>query len=141
MTQESGEQARDGAEKPHAPLVLAVDDDPALLELERAILERAGFRVATVSTGAAAIDAATRLEPDLVLLDIVLPDTDGYAVCQSIRELSSVPIIQVSGIMTSPSQMAEGLFGGADDYMVKPFSPASLVARVKAKLRRSGAPI
>ncbi len=118
------------------PLVLAVDDEPSMLRFERAILEAEGFRVLTAGTGTEAIGVAMDAHPDVVLLDIVLPDMYGTLVCQRIRAFCPAAIIEVSGKRTSPDDRALGLNQGADDYVVKPFASSVLLARVRAALRR-----
>jgi DNA-binding response OmpR family regulator len=115
--------------------VLVVDDEPKIAQLARDYLEHAGFRVATAADGKTALQAATRERPDLIVLDLRLPDIDGLDVTRALRKESSVPII----MLTARGEEADKLVGlelGADDYMTKPFSPKELVARVRAVLRR-----
>jgi len=116
-------------------IVLAVDDDTRVLQLIRRILEENNYGVLNASNGQDALDVFSRITPDLVLLDIMMPEMDGYAVCQRIREFSKVPIIMVTA-KDFKEDVIEGLVTGADDYITKPFSPKELVARVKAVLRR-----
>jgi len=116
--------------------ILAVDDIRVLRMLQR-MLELEGYRVLTVGSGGAALDVFLDEEnPDLVLLDIMMPDVDGYTVCQRIREFSQVPIIMVTA-KGNDEEKVIGLEAGADDYVTKPFSSSELVARVKAVLRRT----
>jgi two-component system alkaline phosphatase synthesis response regulator PhoP len=115
--------------------ILVVDDEPKIAQLARDYLEHAGFRVATAADGRGALRAVNRERPDLIVLDLRLPDMDGLDVTRALRQSSSVPII----MLTARSEEADKLVGlelGADDYMTKPFSPKELVARVRAVLRR-----
>jgi len=115
--------------------VLVVDDEPKIAQLARDYLEHAGFRVATAADGKTALQTAARERPDLIVLDLRLPDIDGLDVTRALRKESTVPII----MLTARGEEADKLVGlelGADDYMTKPFSPKELVARVRAVLRR-----
>jgi len=116
--------------------VLVVDDDVRMLRLIGHILELESYRVLTATSGETALNVLDDEIPDLVLLDIMLPDTDGYTVCETIREFCRVPIIMVT-CKSDTEQKVQGLSAGADDYVTKPFSAAELVARVKAVLRRT----
>jgi two-component system KDP operon response regulator KdpE len=118
------------------PLVLAVDDEVAILRLLKLELAPQGFRVVTVPNGEAALRAVEEQRPDLVLLDIVMPDMTGLEVMRRLRERSSVPIIFLSAKNTDADKVI-GLDMGADDYIPKPFNPEELSARVRAVLRRS----
>ncbi|MHB8170907.1 MAG: response regulator transcription factor [Thermincolia bacterium] len=115
--------------------ILIVDDEKEIVELVTDYLEREGFRVVTAGDGQAALEAARREKPDLIILDIMLPKIDGYEVCRQIRGEMVVPII----FLSAKGQEVDKILGlglGADDYITKPFSPGELVARVKAHLRR-----
>jgi len=115
--------------------ILVVDDEPKILQLCRDYLERAGFDVATTGLGEAALATLRAARPDLVVLDLGLPDRDGLDVIRILRRESNIPII----ILTARGEESDRLVGlelGADDYIVKPFSPKELVARVRAVLRR-----
>ena len=117
-------------------LILVVDDEPKIVRLARDYLERSQFRVLPAEDGVAALAAARQEKPDLVVLDLNLPGMDGLDVCRALRRESSVPII----MLTARAEEMDRLIGlelGADDYIVKPFSPRELVARVRAVLRRS----
>lgn len=119
--------------------ILVVDDEPKIVELVRLYLEREGYRVSVAGDGRAALAAFRRESPNLVVLDLMLPELDGREVCRTIRRESAVPII----MLTARSEETDKLIGlelGADDYVTKPFSPRELVARVRAVLRRAGAP-
>ena len=120
------------------PCILAVDDDVQVLHLVRDTLEMEGYRVITADSGEAAVAAFEQQPPDLVVLDIMMPGIDGYAVCRRIRNSSQVPIIMLTG-MGSDEEKVRGLDVGADDYVAKPFSVEELLARVRAVLRRSQA--
>ena len=120
--------------------ILIVDDEPPIVELARLYLEREGFRVESRGTAAAALEGVSSLKPDLVVLDLMLPDGDGLAVCRQLRTNSSVPILMLTARADDVDKIV-GLELGADDYVTKPFNPRELVARVKAILRRqSGEP-
>jgi len=116
--------------------ILLVDDEPKIVQLGRDYLERAGFAVASAGSGEAALAAFRSRPPDLIVLDLGLPGTDGLEVTRQVRRASDVPII----MLTARGEESDKLIGlelGADDYMVKPFSPKELVARVRAVLRRA----
>ena len=118
--------------------ILIVDDEPKIVTLARDYLERAGFTVASAADGAAAVAAFHSATPDLIVLDLGLPGRDGLDVTRLVRKESNVPII----ILTARGEESDKLVGlelGADDYIVKPFSPKELVARVRAVLRRADA--
>jgi two-component system response regulator MtrA len=117
-----------------AARVLVVDDDPALAEMLGIVLRGEGFEPAFVSDGDAALGAFRREKPDVVLLDLMLPGTDGIEVCRQIRAESGVPIVMLTA-KGDTEDVVRGLETGADDYLVKPFKPKELVARVRARLR------
>jgi len=115
--------------------ILIIDDEDATVELLTILLERRGFEVVTALRAEDGLRKAYRTHPDLVLLDIMMPEMDGWEVCRKLRELSDVPII----FLTARSEIRDvvkGLEIGADDYLVKPFSMRELVARTRALLRR-----
>ena len=114
--------------------VLVVDDDQALAEMLGIVLRGEGFEPAFVFDGDAAIGAFRRERPDVVLLDLMLPGTDGIEVCRQIRAESGVPIVMLTA-RGDTTDIVVGLESGADDYIVKPFKPKELVARVRARLR------
>ncbi len=119
--------------------VLVVEDEPKITEVLKLYLERDGYHVTIAANGLAALESFRKDAPDLVLLDINLPEVDGLEVCRQIRRESSVPII----MLTARDEEADKLIGlelGADDYVTKPFSPREIVARVKAVLRRVSLP-
>ncbi len=116
--------------------VLVVDDERKIRDTVRAFLERQRYAVLVAATGQEALDVAGRLKPDLVVLDLMLPDLAGEEVARSLRAISQVPIIMLTA-KASEAERVAGLRLGADDYVVKPFSPLELVARVDAVLRRA----
>jgi len=115
--------------------VLVVDDDIRIVRMMQRILELQGYRVISANDGETALNLLEEESPDLILLDIMLPDTDGCTVCQQIREFSEVPIIMVTA-KGNEEEKVEGLDAGADDYVTKPFSANELAARARAVLRR-----
>jgi two-component system OmpR family response regulator len=117
--------------------VLVVDDEPGIIELASAYLRRDGFTVKTARTGRRALDAIATQLPDLVVLDLMLPDISGEEICTTLRRHSAVPILMLTA-KSAEADRLRGLALGADDYLVKPFSPRELVARVRAILRRAG---
>jgi len=117
--------------------VLVVDDEPTIAEVVARYLERAGYRTRVAADGVAAIEAAAKQRPDLVVLDLMLPRIDGLEVMRRLREQDRERIAVI--LLTAKGEEADRVIGlrlGADDYVVKPFSPAELVARVDAVLRR-----
>ena len=116
--------------------ILIVDDEPGIVRLISMYLEREGFRTASARSGAEALAILASTPPALVVLDIMLPDIDGWEVCREIRRTSDVPIIMLTAREGDEDKIV-GLEIGADDYVTKPFVPRELVARVKAILRRA----
>ena len=116
-------------------LILVVDDEPKIVTLAQDYLEQAGFRVSTAGDGKAALETARRERPELVILDLSLPEMDGIDVCRALRSDSDVPIIMLTARVGEADRLI-GLELGADDYVTKPFSPRELVARVRAIFRR-----
>ncbi len=117
--------------------IMIVDDDLNICELLRLYIEKEGFSVVTANDGEAAIKNFDKENPDLVLLDIMLPKLDGWQVCREIRKTSQCPII----MLTAKGEVFDKVLGlelGADDYMVKPFEAKEVIARIRAVLRRSG---
>ncbi len=119
------------------PDILVVDDDPNISHLERLYLEKEGFSVRDVNRGDDAMEEFRRLPPDLVLLDVMLPGTDGYQVLKLIRKSGDIPVIMVTAREETFDKVL-CLELGADDYITKPFDGKEMVARVKAVLRRTG---
>lgn len=116
--------------------ILIVDDDPRLRDLVRIALERAGHSVLTASDGRQALVQSARDQPDLIVLDVGLPEMDGFETCRRLRERTQVPILFLTARDDEIDRIV-GLELGADDYVTKPFSPRELVARVRAILKRS----
>jgi two-component system KDP operon response regulator KdpE len=116
--------------------VLVVDDEPRLAEAVSMNLEVEGFQVSTASTGRDALKRVTADLPDLVILDVMMPEMDGFETLRRIREVSTVPVIMLT-VKGEEADKARGLDLGADDYVTKPFGPRELVSRVKAVLRRA----
>ena len=117
--------------------ILLVEDEPSIAEPFTAALRRAGYEAQAVGTAADAMRAARDRPPDLVVLDLMLPDGDGRDVCRELRRTSDVPIVMLTA-RGSELDRVVGLELGADDYVVKPFSSAEVVARIRAILRRAG---
>ncbi len=120
------------------PLILIADDEPRITKVVSIAMAEEGFRVVSASTGLEAVQQAEAYSPDVVLLDIVMPDMDGIEVMRRLRERSPVPVILVTA-KGSTADKARGLDVGADDYISKPFHPDEMAARIRAVLRRSGA--
>ena len=116
--------------------ILVVDDDPAISEMLSIVLEAEGFDTVVVTDGAEAVGTFEREQPDLILLDLMLPGMNGIDICKAIRRTSPVPIVMLTA-KTDTIDIVLGLESGADDYVTKPFKPKELVARVRARLRRS----
>ena len=120
-------------------LILVVDDEPRMVRFVRMNLELEGYHVSTASGGLEAIDKVREEIPDLVLLDIMMLEMDGYETLERIRRVSSVPVIMLT-VKAEEEDKVRGLGLGADDYVTKPFSPRELMSRVKAALRRAEMP-
>ncbi|MEO3810525.1 response regulator transcription factor [Sphaerisporangium sp. B11E5] len=121
--------------------LLVVDDEPTVRELLSATLRFAGFAVTSAATGAEALDAARADRPDLVLLDVMLPDLDGFQVVRRLRDLARPPVpVLFLTARDSPRDKVTGLTLGGDDYVTKPFDLEELIARIRAVLRRTGSP-
>jgi DNA-binding response OmpR family regulator len=116
--------------------ILVVDDEPKIAEICQDYLRAAGYDVVTAMTGPEGLSAARREKPDLVVLDLMLPEMDGLDVCRTLRRESDVPIIMLTARVEETDKLI-GLAIGADDYITKPFSPRELVARVRVVLRRA----
>src|SRR5687768_8552006 len=119
-----------------APTVLVIEDEARIAHWVRAYFEEAGFRAVLASDGAVGLQLARTERPDLIILDLNLPGLDGVSICRTVRQQSAVPII----MLTARGKELDRILGlelGADDYVVKPFSPGELVARARAVLRRT----
>lgn len=145
---DSGDAARrEGAEQPgvagaaiasprRGALVLIVEDEPRIADIVRAYFERAGYQTVCAADGPAGVQHHRRLSPDLVILDVKLPKSDGWEVLADIRRTADTPVIMVTALGDDADRLA-GFRGGADDYVVKPFNPAELIERAAAVLRRA----
>jgi len=118
------------------PLILVVDDEPQILRALKTILSSSRFRVLTATTGEQALALAAAEQPDVIILDLTLPDMDGIYVCEQIREWTRTPIIVLS-VRDSESDKVAALDKGADDYLTKPFNIQELLARIRVALRHS----
>jgi len=116
--------------------ILVIDDDQAMTDLLRIILEPTEAHVITSNTGAAGLQAFKEINPDIVILDLLMPGMDGWEVCQSIREISRVPIMILS-VLNNPGLVARALDMGADDFLVKPIKSAVLIAHINNLTRRN----
>ena len=115
--------------------ILIVEDEEAIADLERDYLELSGFTVEVANDGDTGLQKALNEDYDLLILDLMLPGTDGFDICRQVRDVKNTPIVMVSAKKDDIDKI-RGLGLGADDYMTKPFSPSELVARVKAHLAR-----
>ena len=115
--------------------ILIIEDEESIADLEKDYLELSGFEVEIAGDGTTGLDKALNEEFDLIILDLMLPGTDGFEICRKVREVKNTPIIMVSAKKEDIDKI-RGLGLGADDYMTKPFSPSEMVARVKAHLAR-----
>jgi two-component system KDP operon response regulator KdpE len=120
--------------------ILTIDDDSAFLNLVEQVLTPKGYEVLKASSGREGLRLMFDQRPHLVLLDVVMPGTDGWQVCSRIREISDVPIIMITGRHKSEEDIVRGLDYGADDYLIKPVGSKELIARVRAVLRRAELP-
>jgi two-component system response regulator MtrA len=119
--------------------ILVVDDDQAIAEILGIVLRAEGFEPSFCADGAQAMDAFRKTQPELVLLDLMLPGRDGIEICRSIREESGVPIVMLTARSDS-QDVVTGLESGADDYIVKPIKNKELIARIRARLRKLDVP-
>ena len=120
-----------------AKRILVVDDEKKIVDIVRAYLEREGFQTMAAYDGKTALDMARSQSPDLVVLDLMLPEISGLDVCRALRRESNMPVIMLTARDEDTDKIV-GLELGADDYVTKPFNPRELVSRVKAVLRRAG---
>ncbi|MHB0981447.1 MAG: response regulator [Thermoleophilia bacterium] len=118
-------------------LILIIEDDPSLREVTTLALRADGYRVEEAEDGPSGLAAVERNQPDLVLLDVMIPGLDGFEVCRRIRRTSLVPVIMLTA-RSSTVDIVVGLESGADDYVTKPYEPPELVARIRSVLRRAG---
>src|SRR5690349_8924077 len=125
--------------QPRDITVLVVDDEPRLVDVLRMNLEVEGYRVLSARNGAEALERLTTDLPDLVLLDVMMPEMDGFTALKHLREVSNVPVIMLT-VRSDEADRIRGLEIGADDYLTKPFSARELQTRIKALLRRTYMP-
>lgn len=116
--------------------IVVVDDEPMIVDVIKAYLEKAGYVVYSAHTGSDALRIIERVDPDFIILDLMLPDFSGEEICKRVRVTSNVPIMMLSA-KTQEEERINGIVIGADDYVTKPFSPREVVVRVEAILRRS----
>ncbi|HEY3506069.1 MAG TPA: response regulator transcription factor [Actinocatenispora sp.] len=128
----------DGGQGTRRQRILVVEDDPTVAEVVTGYLHRANFIATVAPDGDTGLELAEMLKPDLIVLDLMLPGTDGMRVCRRLRERSQVPIIMLTALSDEENRL-QGLTVGADDYLTKPFSPRELVLRVRSVLRRVNA--
>ena len=119
--------------------ILIVDDEPGLRELVRINLEHEGYGVLQAENGMAGLSAVQEQRPDLVIMDVMMPEMDGWEACKKLREFSQVPVLMLTAKVQS-QDIVTGLESGADDYLIKPFNMDELMARVRALLRRVPSP-
>ena len=122
-------------ERARGTRVMVVEDSPDILQVLRRGLQRRGYEVLACADGESALRTFNRERPDIVILDLVLPDMDGIDVCYQLQETAETPVIMLTSL-DSVSDRVEGLRAGADDYMIKPFAIEELAARIEAVLRR-----
>ena len=120
------------------PLILIVDDDASIREIVGRVLEDEGYRIETATNGLEGLDQFYRVTPDLIILDVKMPEMDGWETLGRVREISNCPVIMLTAF-GSTNDIIQGLELGADDYLVKPFGVQELIARVDAVLRRTHA--
>jgi len=117
--------------------ILVVDDEQTVRDFLQRVLETAGYTVITASNGQEALDKVSQLDISLVLLDIMMPELDGFEVLDYMRQYKNIPVIMLSGINEATTKV-DSLTLGADDYITKPFSIEELLARIQVKLKRAG---
>jgi len=124
-----------------AQSILIVDDEPAQVRMFTQLLSANGYKVLKASGGHEAVKIVHESKPDLVLLDVIMPEMDGWQTCRLIRDLSEIPIIMLTGKRNSEADIVRGLEAGADEYLAKPVGNRELLARIKAVLRRVDEPL
>jgi DNA-binding response OmpR family regulator len=115
--------------------IIVIDDDPAMTELLQLLLQPTSSEIFTANSGPVGIDLIKNQKPDVVVLDLMMPDMDGWQVCKKIREFSEVPVLVLSAL-DNPGVVAEALDAGADDYLIKPVASGVLIAHINKLLRR-----
>lgn len=120
-----------------AKKILVIDDDPAFVRLVEQVLAPAGFEVLTAASGGEGLRLLFAHHPDIVLLDVVMPEMDGWDTCRRIRDITDVPVVMLTAEKTSEEDIVQGLECGADNYLIKPVGRRELVGRVQAVIRRA----
>ncbi|TXR51928.1 response regulator [Reinekea thalattae] len=115
--------------------VLVIEDEPKIIEILQTYMEREGYQVSVLSDGADAVEVIKQTEPEFIILDLMLPNKDGFTICKEVRQFSTVPIIMLTARVDEIDRLM-GLEFGADDYVCKPFSPREVVARMRTIMRR-----
>ncbi len=133
------EQVPESLQPPGPQLILIVDDEPRMRRFIRMNLEMEGYQVIEAENGIQALDQIRQYNPDLVIMDVMMPEMDGFQTLEMLREISTVPVIQLT-VRDDEEDITRGLSLGADDYVTKPFSPQVLTSRVAAVLRRANWP-
>ncbi len=133
------EQVPESLQPPGPQLILIVDDEPRMRRFIRMNLEMEGYQVIEAENGIQALDQIRQYNPDLVIMDVMMPEMDGFQTLEMLREISTVPVIQLT-VRDDEEDITRGLSLGADDYVTKPFSPQVLTSRVAAVLRRASWP-
>lgn len=118
--------------------ILVIDDDPAMTDLLKLLLQTTASEIFTANTGNDGVNRARRLSPEVVILDLMMPEMDGWQVCEKIREFSTVPILILSAV-DNPGMVAKALDAGADDYLIKPVPSGVLIAHINNLVRRAKA--
>jgi DNA-binding response OmpR family regulator len=117
--------------------ILVIDDNREILDMMELVLQQAGFEVVVAPDPSSGLRAVYQERPDAVLLDVIMPEMDGFEVCRRIRELTDLPILLYTGKASEPEDIVRGFAAGADDYITKPFRPSELVSRLYARLRNA----
>jgi DNA-binding response OmpR family regulator len=118
--------------------VLVIEDEPEMLEMLRIMMETEGFEVVVAQDALSGLRAAYQTHPDAILLDVMMPEMDGFETCRRLREMTDVPILFITGKATTMDDVVHGFSLGADDYLTKPFNRSELISRLNARLRRAG---
>jgi len=116
--------------------VLVIDDDPAMTDLLRIILSSNQMEVVVVNDGQSGLDKLNKFTPNIIILDLLMPELDGWKVCHKIKQINHIPILVLSAV-DSPAMIAEALDAGADDYLIKPVTSTSLIAHINSLVKRT----
>ena len=116
--------------------VLVIDDDPAMTDLLRIILSSNQMEVVVVNDGQTGLDKLNKFTPNIIILDLLMPELDGWKVCHKIKQINHIPILVLSAV-DSPAMIAEALDAGADDYLIKPVTSTSLIAHINSLVKRT----